>query len=282
MQVLTTKSKKGINKNSNLNAKSKDKISRNRKSDNVSKKMVQSQPLLAHKPGGARGSFQAKEKPRNRKINLIPIELESFSSKESEEESSIDSDMDRFRKPIETLEQFLGLFGAQIDSQSSESLLISIINKSASVTIPRSVFNGYWIKWNNADRIKYQPLQEHLIDTIESKEIQPENHQEFDNESPILNNRKYKYFYTLALNIENLRIADDMTTDRKNNISTIEQDVDLKRHIELPDNNNFAAIFGNLEGMDGDSTLMGGFDNDDDDDTPPPLVPARNLPINQK
>jgi hypothetical protein len=143
MQVSTTKSMKGIHKNSNVNAQSKDKTSRNRKSDNVPKKMVQSQPLFIHKRGGARGSFQAKEKPINRKINMVPIELESFSSKESEEESSIGSDMDRFRKPIETLEQFLGLFGAQIDSQSSESLLISIINKSASVTIPRSVFNGY-------------------------------------------------------------------------------------------------------------------------------------------
>jgi hypothetical protein len=130
--------------------------------------------------------------------------------------------------------------------------------------------------------MEYQPLNEHLIDKIESKEIQPENHQEFDDESPTLNNRRYKYFYILELEIENLRIADDMTTDRKNNVSINEQDVDLKQHIELPDNNNFAAIFGNLEGMDGDSTLMGGFGNDDEDDTPPPLVPAKNLPINQK
>lgn len=51
----------------------------------------------------------------------------------------------------------------------------------------------------------------------------------------------------------------------------------------MPQKGNFEAIFGNLEGMDGNSTLMAGFDDeDDDDDIPPPLVPSHNLPINQK
>lgn len=89
---------------------------------------------------------------------------------------------------------------------------------------------------------------------------------------------KFTSFITIDLDIENLRVADDMTTDRK------------ATSIAAPDNspqrnaiaNNFANIFGKLEGMDGDSTLMAGFDDDDEEDTPPPLVKPQNLPVNQK
>lgn len=142
-QVSPTKSDSKIRKNADLNVQNKERPIKKRMSENFGKKMIQSQPLLmVRKSSGNKVAFKARSKPRDRKVNMVPIEMESFSSEESEDETSSVSDMDKFRTPIETLDQFLALFGAQIESQSEDSFLISIINKSASVTIPKSIFNG--------------------------------------------------------------------------------------------------------------------------------------------
>lgn len=188
-QVSPEKSDTKIRKNADLSIHNTEKHSKKRMSVNNGKKMIQSQPLLiARKSSGSKLIFKARSKPRDRKVNMIPIEMESFSSEESEDENSSGCDMDKFRAPIETLDQFLALFGAQVESQSEESLLISIINKSASVTIPRSIFNGLCKRWNNFDKIDFQPLSEFIIDTIESKDNKSESIQEFNNKAPILNN----------------------------------------------------------------------------------------------
>lgn len=73
-----------------------------------------------------------------------------------------------------------------------------------------------------------------------------------------------------------------MTTDRKNNSTTNQEDARTNQE-EAPNKGGdvYKNLFNNLEEMDGNSTLMAGFDDDSSDDPPPPLIESKNLPINQ-
>lgn len=91
--------------------------------------------------------------------------------------------------------------------------------------------------------------------------------------SPILHSSKCLYLFNIIdLDFNNLRVADDMATDRK-----VQSIIDTGREsaAKPPAASNLNDILKGLEEMSNNSTLMDGLDSDDD--MPPPLGPKKNL-----
>ncbi|CAI2386882.1 unnamed protein product [Moneuplotes crassus] len=194
------------------------------------------------------------------KKNMIPIELSTDSFTDSEA-SSIDGEIEKLLRPINTLHDFLAILGAKIDSETDTEIFVNILNQNTYISVSKDIFVPFCPKVNE---IVVRPLSPGEESKSQKEVVQSPSR------NPIKNSIKNS-----GLTINNLRIADDMTTDQKNGSFSSKNLAST-----VKEGNNLNNIFSKLELMDGESTLMAGFDSDDDQ--PPPLVPSQNLPVNQK
>jgi len=116
-----------------------------------SKRMIKSQFCLEKWKESNKNRRVHNSNSRKTKINMIAIELESNSSEDSEEGSSEEEDrvFQNLCTSINSMSDFLRLLGARIDSETEDEVLINILSKNTSVTVPKLIFEEFCMKWNS-------------------------------------------------------------------------------------------------------------------------------------
>lgn len=76
---------------------------------------------------------------------MTPIELENSITDDSRFTTSDEEDKEitELRKPIDSVNDLLKILGAEVESESSEEILINITSKSISIPVPKTIFKEF-------------------------------------------------------------------------------------------------------------------------------------------